>query len=687
MRKTYLLLSLLMVILSLLMMPVVYANGVPYTTWTYNPSLDQIIPTQDAYLPLSIQYTVDQFELTNPTDIAMDIDDNIYISNWYEEAGTKAIKGQVIKYNLQSNQASVIGNDFLQQPTGVHIGKDGHLYVADFLKNEAYKYEYNSLTDTYTLAVTYSKPTSTPYFGEQEVFKPSKIITDQGNVVYVLLAGNINGLGKFDNSGQFTGFFGGNQIPQTFENMIRSLFFNEEQRREWFKMIPNPVYNIAVDPDGLILTASKTQSGYLKLNIANNVYSQSTWGFDNVEDLYVGPSETIFTISEDGYITEYAPDGTDLFIFSGTDRFKQKGLFEKPSGIAVDARNNIYVLDSGAKSLQVFIPTEFANLVHEAIELYQSGKYEESLVPWQNVLKMNALFDLANKGIGDAYFAQGDYENALTYYEIARDREGYSDAFWEVRNKTLLASGPVIIGLLLGIIVLTIVNTFFKFMKYVSWPFVKISSLLERFKIYREMKFGFYVLRHPEDGFYGIKREKKSSNLTALIYFLIFFIVYIIWIYESNFQFNFFIPAQINFFEQVMTIFVPLGLWVLANYLVSTIRDGEGKLSDVFQGTAYTLIPLIFTLPLLTILSHVLTQNEAFIYDFIMFAGFALFGIYIIFMVKEIHFYDMGPTLGNILITIFTAIMILVFVAIVYMLFSEIIGLFEDIIREVTSRG
>src|SRR5690606_28983184 len=206
----------------------------------------------------------------------------------------------------------------------------------------------------------------------------------------------------------------------------------------------------------------------------------------------------------------------------------------------------------------------------------------------------------------------------------------------------------------------------------------KISSLLERFKIYREMKFGFYVLRHPEDGFYGIKREKKSSNWTALIYFLIFFIVYIIWIYESNFQFNFFIPAQINFFEQVMTIFVPLGLWVLANYLVSTIRDGEGRLSDVFQGTAYTLIPLIFTLPLLTILSHVLTQNEAFIYDFIMFTGFALFGIYIIFMVKEIHFYDMGPTLGNILITIFTAIMILVFVAIVYMLFSEIIGLFED---------
>lgn len=688
MRKTYMTLIItLLVVLGLLLTPNVFANGVPYTTWTYNPSLDQIIRTQDAYLPLSIQYSLDTIELTNPTDITIDKDDNLYVSNWYEDSVSKQFKGQVIRYNLQTNETKIIGEDFLQQPTGVHIGMDGNLYVADFTRKEAYKYTYDSINDTYSLSVTYTKPVNTPYFSTTEVFQPSKIITDQGNVVYVLLAGNINGLGKFDNNGTFTGFFGGNQIPQTFENMMRSLFFNEEQRREWFKMIPNPVYNVAVDPNGLILTASKGQSGYLKLNIANNVYSESSWGFDNVEDLYVGPSETIFTITEHGYITEYAPDGNDLFIFSGPDRFKQKGLFEKPTGIAVDARNNIYVLDSGAKSLQVFIPTEFANLVHEAIELYQQGRYEEALVPWQKVLKMNALFDLANKGIADAYFAQGDYENALTYYEIARDREGYSEAFWEVRNKTLLSSGPAIIGVLLGVILLTIVNTFFKILKYITWPFRKLNESLNQFRIYRELKFGFYTLRHPEDGFYGIKREKKSSNLTALIYYLIFFIVYIIWIYQTNFQFNFFIPARINFMEQVMTIFVPILLWVVANYLVSSIRDGEGKLKDVFQGTAYTLIPLIITLPLLTLLSHVLTQNEVFIYDFIMMLGFILTGVYIIFMVKEIHFYDMSPTIGNIFITIFTAIMMLAFAAIVYMLFSEIVGLIDDIIREVTSRG
>ncbi|HEY8405686.1 MAG TPA: hypothetical protein VIK67_02310, partial [Acholeplasma sp.] len=230
----------LLVVLGLLLTPNVFANGVPYTTWTYNPSLDQIIRTQDAYLPLSIQYSLDTIELTNPTDITIDKDDNIYVSNWYEDSVSKQFKGQVIRYNLQTNETKIIGEDFLQQPTGVHIGMDGNLYVADFTRKEAYKYTYDSINDTYSLSVTYTKPVNTPYFSTTEVFQPSKIITDQGNVVYVLLAGNINGLGKFDNNGTFTGFFGGNQIPQTFENMMRSLFFNEEQRREWFKMIPNP---------------------------------------------------------------------------------------------------------------------------------------------------------------------------------------------------------------------------------------------------------------------------------------------------------------------------------------------------------------------------------------------------------------------------------------------------------------
>ena len=151
---------------------------------------------------------------------------------------------------------------------------------------------------------------------------------------------------------------------------------------------------------------------------------------------------------KEGMIVEYTPEGEVLFIFSGLDEYDQKGLFKSPTGIAVDSKNNIYAIDNQTNSLQVFIPTQFADTIHEAISLYYDGKYSESLVPWQEVLKMNSLFDLANKGIGDAYFAQMEYEKAMESYIIVRDREGYSDAFWEVRNKMLLDNGTIIVSVL-----------------------------------------------------------------------------------------------------------------------------------------------------------------------------------------------------------------------------------------------
>lgn len=657
----------------------VEANGLPYQTYTYSSALHRMVWTQDAYIPLSMQDQLAGLSLNKPKDLTIDKDDNIYIADYGNH--------RIIKYSLKDDVVKVIGEDILKEPTGVHVGIDGSLYVADFGLKMGLKFVYDPITTDYVVETRYEKPLQTPYFSAQDAFDPTKIITDKGDNVYMLLAGNINGLAEYENSGMFFGFFGGNTIPNTFENIVKNVLFDEAQRRQWFQMIPDPVYNIAVDRDGLILTTTKGNFGYLKLNIANFVYNESVWGFDTTEDLFVGPYDTIFTITSDGYITEYAPDGSVLFVFSGLDVSNQKGLFKAPTSISVDSKNNIYALDQETSSLQLFIPTEFADLVHHAISLYQDGKYSESLEPWQEVLKMNGLFDLANKGIGNAYYANLDYEKAMEYFEVARDQEGYSNAFWEVRNDFLLGSGSIIVTGLLILIVLYFVNYFTHFMGYLLTPFKKVKAHISKYKFYQEMVFPFYIFRHPADGYYGIKRESKGSNFTATIYIFLFFLAYILWIYQTSFLFNNQIPSEIKLFEQIIKIFIPFLLWVAANYLVCSIRDGEGKLRDVYQASAYTLLPMIITLPIVTIVSKGLTYNESFIYDTLLIIGLVITGIYLIIMVKEIHFYDMKPTIGNILITIFTALMIVAVLFIVYLLLNEVYGLLSDIVRELINRG
>jgi len=655
------------------------ANGLPYSTYTYSSSINEIVWTQDAYLPLSIAYDLAGETLTTPSDITIDANDIIYVA----DTGNS----RIIRYNLKDDVVLSFGEGILNQPTGVHVDREGSVYVADFGTKQAYKFVYNTITLTFDLAVTYSKPIGTPYFSDTDAFDPTKVVTDSGLNVYLLLAGNINGLAEFKNDGSFFGYFGGNRIPDTWDNAIRSIFFDERQRREWFQMIPEPVYNVAVDQAGLILTTTKNNDGYLKLNIANDVYSRSAWGFDTVEDVFVGPFDTVFTITSDGHIVEYDPNGSVLFIFSGPDSSNQKGLFKTPTGIAVDSKNNIYVVDSTTNALQVFIPTDFASLVHEAIRLYFDGRYAEALGPWQEVLRMNRLFDLANKGIGDAYFAQGNYAQALEYYKIARDRSGYSAAYWEVRNAALLQSGPVIVWALFGIAFLFLLNKFWPYMRIVKQGARNVDGRLRKYPFYRQMTFPFYIFKHPIDGFYGIKREKQGSNLSAFVYIMLFFATYILWIYFTNFQFNPNIPSEIDLFEQIIAVFVPFTLWVFANYLVCSIRDGEGKLSDVFQASSYSLLPMIITFPILMLISQVLTQNEMFVYDTLMTIGVVITIIYFVVMVKEIHYYDMKPTIANILISLFTAIMILAMMLIVYFLLNEIYGVITDIVQEVISRG
>jgi hypothetical protein len=60
--------------------------------------------------------------------------------------------------------------------------------------------------------------------------------------------------------------------------------------------------------------------------------------------------------------------------------------------------------------------------------------------------------------------------------------------------------------------------------------------------------------------------------------------------------------------------------------------------------------------------------------------------IYFFIMVKEIHFYDLKPTVKNILITIFTAVMLLAMTLVIVFLLGEVVDLISDIFQEVNSR-
>ena len=652
-------------------------TGVRYRTWTV--SNERLVPTQDAYVALSELQDIYGVSLDTPNDLFVDSNNTVYIVSSNEDTNT----GKIIKFNLSEETVEVLADDLLLNPTGIFVNPEGLIFVADPEANLAYKLD----TDG-SILDQYEAPTS-PLFGSDE-YAPRKIVSDTRGNVYVLNNGT-KGLVQFSNTGVFLGYFGTNIIQPSLRTRLQYTLFTDEQRENLFNIAPPEISNVAIDSRGLIHTVSLGVEGFgvKRLNISGDSLLPEMMHEPDLVDVYVGPIGNIYTISQSGLITEYDMEGNLLFQFGGQDASNQiKGLFNLPSAIAVDGKYNIYVLDRATQELQIFIPTEFAGLVHTALNLYQEGQYVEAEEPWREVLKMNDLFDLAHQGLGNAYYSLQRYDEALHEYRVSYDRGGYSDAYWEVRNEWLLENIGVILTILIVGLVVYIANLLFHFMHYVSDPVKNVvNKARSKSKLLDESLYLFTYLRHPSDATYEIKRENRVSYFSATFVFVLYYLLYIIYIYNVSFLFNARVIADINVLEETMKIFLPFVLWVGANYLVSSIREGEGRFKDVYVTTVFALAPFFLVLPVMTLLSQVLTYNEAFLMQALQFLSVGVTVIYFFFMVKETHFYNVKETIVSIFVSFFTMVMVLLSTFIIYILLNELVTLLIDIVMEVVYRA
>ena len=641
-------------------------TGVRYPTFTTSDG--RLVRTQTAYVPTVSLTSIHGIEIGEPSDIHITRHNVMYITARLNNVS------RIIIYDLNEGTARTVGEELLVNASGIFATEEGIIYVADRGGNIAYKLSPNG-----DILERYIRPNS-PLFGAEE-FQPRKIIADARGNVYILNLG-IRGLAQFSNSGEFLGYFGANTITPTLRTILQFTFFTEEQRARLFNLQPPEISNMAIDQRGLIHTVSLgvDNFGVKRLNISGGNLLPEMFNAPDLVDVFVGPIGNIYVLTRSGRIYEYDREGNLLFLFGNQDISNQiAGLFNAPVGIAVDQGFNLYVVDRASNELTVFNPTEFASNVHNALTLYQEGNYIDSLGPWQDVLRMNDFFDLAHRGFGNAYFSLSNYEGALEEFRIANDRHGYSEAFWEVRNAWLLNNGAIFIGLLFALLFILVINMKLRFMHFVLDPIKKgIQTVRSKVKVIDDIFYLFRYLKNPADASYEIKRKDRISIYSATLLLVIFFGLYVYHIYQTGFLFNLRRLEDINILEELARVILPILLWVIANFLIGSIREGEGRLKDVYITTIFSLSPYFLSLPVLTILSQGLTLNELFIYQFIQFIAILVTVVYFFFMVKE--------TFQSISISGFTMVMMLLGVFIVFILFNEIFTLGKDVSLEVYYR-
>ena len=643
-------------------------NNNPYNT--YAVGLDGELTIS----PLAYEgVNVINIGLTNPQDIYIDGDDIAYIA----DKGAKV----VYRYDTRTATVTTIGDGTLSGPQGVCTDSFGNVYVAD--EKNVYKFSSDGI-----LLKTFGRPEEA-LFGEDSQYRPTKVVVDKNGNIFITSEGNSTGIIQLNSDGEFMGYFGPNNVKLTLSLFIKRLFLSKEDRETYASLSPKATTNLAIDKKNIVYTVIDGETGISlkKYNISGtNVLAKDGFFSNSYKDITVDKNGFIYTVdsSSEGVIQVMDPDGSLLFCFGSTKSGSSMiGEFDSAKGVAVDSNENIWVLDSGGKNIQVFRKTSFAATVTEAILAYNEGDYDGATIAYEEILRQSASFVSAYVGLGKIAQRLEDYDKAIEYFKLANYKAGYSEVYWELRDDWFNKNLVWMIIVLVVLIILKIFHVYSRLWSLTKIDLTKFKEKLANSKLVGELKYLLKIFKKPKDVFYDIKFGLKIRTRTAWGLFIIFILINIFGDYFiRGYLFRSTNVKDMNFAFELLRWGLIILLFVVGNYLVSTLQSGEGFFRDIFIGTMVSFAPIIlFKIPV-DIISNFLTYNEGYLYQILNGLLWAWSIINLIIMISQIHNYKLGEFILNVVLTFLAVVIMVLLYLVLYILTMQfiqfIIGLFRE---------
>jgi sugar lactone lactonase YvrE len=675
----------------------------PYDTYTY--SIDglplQSPPAYDATQVLDSlgmkigDVTPELPNLVSASDIVTDCDGNVYISDtgnnrivvlnqYYQTTNVISsyeMNGKTYTFNKPQGL-------FVTNPTISETDAGKELYICDTNNNQVVV-----LDESYNFKRLITRPENNIL--AEEAFKPCAIAVDIYGRVFITSTACFEGVIVLSSEGDFTGFIGAQKVTYSVFEMIWRRFQTKEQRENSASKLAVPYNNITVDNEGFVyVTTSSTKEEHMneqfgsitskeathspvkKLNSAGDEIMKRNGFFDpggevdvdskevsQIIDVGVGPEKswTILDQRRNRFFT-YDQNGNLLFAFG--DKGDSLGNGENFIGMTYQNVNGTYYLIALDNStvgykINVYTPTPYHQTIMNALYNQNAHNYSASITCWQDVLTLNNNFDLAYIGIGKALFQQGKYEEAQEMLSNAYEIDQYSKAFKELRQefiqKNLLWIVIFAVALIYGIV---------KFLGYAKKK-NKVTTLKVGRKTYwEELIYSFYLVFHPFDGFWDLKHEKRGSVRASLTFMGLTVIAFFYQAIGKGYTFN---PRgdYSTIFMQLAAVAVPLILWCVSNWCLTTLFDGEGSFKDIVVATGYACAPLPLFVIISTILTNVMTVGEGQIVSLLVTVGYVWVGILLFFGMLVTHDYSINKNIATVLGTI-VAMAIIMFVVILF---------------------
>jgi len=458
--------------------PLPVMAAVPYQGYTFN-HWGGLIPAPVSYTATRVITAADICpelgSFLRPNDMAVDKNNIIYVL----DTGNN----RIVAFDQDLNLVRIISyfdrdgiTDTFNNPGGIFVCYALNIYIADTENRRVVILD----SEGRFLSQIYN-----PDLGDIDDavdFRPLRVAADRAGRVYVIVMHVFEGIMRFDEDGQFFGYFGTIEVRISAADIFWRRFATQAQRERQRRFIPTEFTGIDVDDYGFVFTTHwdlrSSNDQVMRLNprgndvlrnlnenVVINGDQRTRWYGTNsfFVDIITRPNGLYSTLDATrGRVFTYDSEGNLLYVFGGDGSVM--GMNRNPVALDVIG-DNIMVLDSLRGRIVYYEPTEYGALINLAAALRYQGDELGSVEVWRQVMVLNEHSEMALSGIGRAYLLEGEYELAMDYLRRGMNLRYYSLALGRRRQVFVEDNLPLVLSLGLLVAVALAVRSVYRNVK------------------------------------------------------------------------------------------------------------------------------------------------------------------------------------------------------------------------------
>ena len=195
-----------------------------------------------------------------------------------------------------------------------------------------------------------------------------------------------------------------------------------------------------------------------------------------------------------------------------------------------------------------------------------------------------------------------------------------------------------------------------------------------------------HVVMHPFEGYEDLRWKKAGSMPIAIVVVCLLFIQQVAYNRLYGFQYYSDYDKMFNIVPYIFKSFIIFGTWVVANWAMCTLFDGEGSMKNIFINSAYALIPYVTAYLIGTVMSHFLIKDEYVFIQAVEIIGTCWSFVLLISGIKAVHQFTFFKTIALMLLTIVAMIAMLFLLVLLLTLFQQVLIFIFSIYTEISYR-